>query len=289
MDNWKCPIEDIDEDIREVVKLLYDNNMKPYMSCSGSYKDHKDKPCWPESACIEMLDSELARELMAMLIKDKRFKCSVSKERKCVFYDNNLPSGFRFKIEFENICGEMKQVLMKMVQSIIKGEKAEIDGRKRIDMVCSLIDAFDVSNGNKIGFSFNDEMEKQGEEDENNYSIEIQDNRDFERFGEDISHAIDEFMQDESKCKIYGTDFLSMLSVLRKIRMDYYQIPRLSPGVRPQAISLKSRRTNRFTDGNNEKMKAARERLEQEARERLFSSNALNFEDLLNAISNETK
>ena len=74
MNKWKCPIENLDEDIREVVRLLFNNNMKPYMSCSGSYKDHKEKQYIPESACVEMLDSEATRELMAMLIKDKRFK-----------------------------------------------------------------------------------------------------------------------------------------------------------------------------------------------------------------------
>ena len=38
MDNWQCPIENLDEDIREVVRLLYENNMKPYI---------------PQSACFE--------------------------------------------------------------------------------------------------------------------------------------------------------------------------------------------------------------------------------------------
>ena len=80
MNDWKCPIECIDEDIREVVRLIFNNNMKPYMSCSGSYKDHKDKPYLPETGCIEMLDSELTRELIAVLINDEKYKCSISKE-----------------------------------------------------------------------------------------------------------------------------------------------------------------------------------------------------------------
>ena len=88
MENWKCPIEYIDEDIREVVRILYENDMKPYMSCSGSYKDHKKEAYFVQSACVEMLDSEPTREFMAKLINDNRFKCSISKENACVFYDN---------------------------------------------------------------------------------------------------------------------------------------------------------------------------------------------------------
>lgn len=68
MKDWKCPVDSLDEDIREVVRILYKNNMKPYMSCSGSYKDHEGKAYIPQSACVEMLDSELTRELMLMSI-----------------------------------------------------------------------------------------------------------------------------------------------------------------------------------------------------------------------------
>ena len=116
MENWQCPIEYIDEDIREVVRILYENGMKPYMSCSGSYKDHKGKSVIVQSACVEMLDSGLTRELMAILINDKRFKCSISKESARMFYDNNLPLGFRFKVEFENICGDVSKDLQSILQ-----------------------------------------------------------------------------------------------------------------------------------------------------------------------------
>ena len=87
MSEWKCPIDSLDSDIREVVRVLYENNMRPYMSCSGSYRDHRNKGFIPECAGIEILDSELTRELIAVLISDKRFKCSIAKERGRVLYD----------------------------------------------------------------------------------------------------------------------------------------------------------------------------------------------------------
>ena len=287
MNEWKCPIEYIDEDIREVVRLIYNNNMKPYNSCSGSYKDHKDESHWPESASIEMLDSELTRELIAILIKDKRFKCSISKERECVLYDNKLPEGLRFKIEFENICGDMQQVLMMFMQSVIQAKKTEIGNREEIDIVCDLIDAFDVTHGNQIQFSFNDEMRLEDHENEDNYSIEIKDKRKFEGLGKSINHVINGFIQDESKCKIYGNDFLSMISVLKKIRMDYYKAPRLNPGEEAQVLQFGSKRVNIFTEGYNERIKTAQEKLEQESRNELFTSESFSVDDLMGMIDLE--
>ena len=40
--------------------------------------------------------------------------------------------------------------------------------------------------------------------------IEIKDKRKFEGLGKSINHVINGFIQDESKCKIYGNDFLSI-------------------------------------------------------------------------------
>ena len=150
MKNWQCPIEQLDEDIREIVRKLYENGMKPYMSCSGSYKDHSGESAIPQAACVEMLDSELTRELMACLINDERFKCSISKENACAFYDNNLPLGFRFKIEFENICGDVSKDLESVLDGIVKGIKSNLADRKKIDAVCEFIDTLDVSKGNKF-------------------------------------------------------------------------------------------------------------------------------------------
>ena len=31
MENWKCPMEYIDEDIRGTVQALYENGVRPYM------------------------------------------------------------------------------------------------------------------------------------------------------------------------------------------------------------------------------------------------------------------
>ena len=281
MNNWKCPIEDIDEDIREVVRLIFDNSMKPYMSCSGSYKDHKDKPYFPESACIEMLDSEYTRELLAILINDKRFKISISKAGERVVYDNNLPEGLRFKIEFENICGDMQEELTAIIQTIICGKKAEVGDRKRIDLVCNLIDTFNVIKNHEIMFSFNDEMIIEEGEHDDNYSIKIKDKKRFEDYYPTISHAIDGFEQDESGCKFYGSDFLSMLSVLKKIIMDYNQIKTVMEGEKLHLVQLNSKRINRFTANYNEKIKSAQEKIEEKSNSKLFKTESVNFDDLM--------
>ena len=281
MDNWKCPIEDLDEDIREVVRLIFNNNMKPYMSCSGSYKDHKDKPYFPESACIEMLDSENARELLAILINDKRFKCSISKEGEQVVYDNNLPKGLRFKVEFENVCGEMQEELIIIIQTIIQCKKAEVDDRKKIDMVCSLIDTFDAIKNHQIMFSFNDEMIIEEGEHDDNYSIKIQDKKNFEDYYTTINHAIDGFEQDESGCKLYGSDFISMIAVLRKTIMDYDQIETVMQGEELHLVQLNSNRINRFTANYNKKIKTAQEKIEEESSSKLFETKSVSFDDLM--------
>lgn len=281
MNDWKCPIECIDEDIREVVRLIFNNNMKPYLSCSGSYKDHKDKPYFPESAFIEMLDSENTRELLAILINDKRFKISISKEGERVVYDNNLPNGLRFEIEFENICGDMQEELIAIIQTIIQGKKAEAEDRKRIDMVCSLIDTFDTIKNQQITFSFNDEMIIEEGEHNDNYSIKYQDKKNFKEYYSTISHAIDGFEQDESGCKIYGSDFLSMLSVLRKIIMDYDQIETVMQGEEVHLVQPNSKRINRFRVNCNEKIETAKVKIEEELNSKLFETRSVDFDDLM--------
>ena len=280
MNDWKCPIEDIDEDIRELVKILFVHNMKPYMSCSGSYKDHKNKSYLPECASIEILDSNVARELIAVLIKDKRFKISISKERERVIYDNHLPNGLRFKIEFENICGETQKDLMIMILSMIHGEKATDYDRQKIDMVCGLIDAFAATMDSQIVFSFNDEMIVEGKENDDNYSIKIQDKKDFGKYYTLIEHAVDGFEQDERESKFYGSDFLKVLSTLRKIILDYQQIPRLNPGEKINLVKSSITRINKFTMDYNEKIKAAQVKLE-ESKSNLFETESVSFEDLM--------
>jgi ribonuclease HI len=95
------------------------------MSCSGSYKDHKNisNSYIPHSAVVEMLDSQVAREFIASLIHDKRFKCSIAKSRKCVFYGNDLPNGLMLKINFENIGGNVQGDLLEILQAVIQGLK----------------------------------------------------------------------------------------------------------------------------------------------------------------------
>ena len=287
MENWRCPIEYIDEDVREVVRILYENGMKPYMSCSGSYKDHKGKSCIVQSGCVEMLDSELTRELMAMLINDRRFKCSISKENARDFYDNHLPQGFRFKIEFENICGDVSKDLQSILEGLVKGMRANIEDRKKIDAVCELINTFDVSKGNIISFGFNDEMVNPAKTEGDNYSITIADQKDFGDFNRDFGKSLDGFFQNQYESKFLGSDFITMLAFLKKVGIENIKIPRLKHGQQKRCIKDGSR-INKFMASYNEKRELAERRLMEEQNQSLFgNSQAISLEDLLGSFQGE--
>lgn len=287
MENWKCPIKYIDEDIRECVRILYENDMKPYMSCSGSYKDHKGKAVIVQSACVEMLDSELTRELMSMLISDKRFKCSISKENARVFYDNHLPLGFRFKVEFENICGDVSKDLQSTIESLVKGRKSNLEDRKKIDTVCELIDIFEVSRGNCITFSFNDEMVDPVKKEGDNYSITIRDKKDFGDLKNQLGKSLDGFFQNQYESRFLGSDFITMLAFLKKVGLEYSEIQILKPGQKIRCIEDKSR-INKFMSSYSEKTELAKTKLEAKQNESLFeNTQVINFEDLLGFFQGE--
>lgn len=287
MEGWKCPIEYIDEDIRDVVRIIYENGMKPYMSCSGSYKDHEKKTAIPQVACVEMLDSEFTREFMASLINDKRFKCSISKENAREFYENYLPLGFRFKIEFENICGDISKYVENVLKEIVKGRKSNLEDRKKIDAVCELIDTFDVSKENNIGFSFNDEMIDPTRVEEENYSVIIRDNKDFEYLKNNFGKFLDGFIQNQYESRFFGNDYITMLAFLKKVRIEYPQIPILKNGQKQRYI-VDENRIDKFMSLYSEKSEIAKLALEDIQNQSLFEdSQEINLEDLLGFFQGE--
>ena len=262
MENWKCPIEHLDEDIRDVVRVLYENGMKPYMSCSGSYKDHQGKSAISVVGCVEMLDSELTREFIASLINDKRFKCSILKENSREFYDNQLPEGFRFKIEFENVCGDVSKDLQSVIQGIIQGIEPKLEDRKKIDAVCELIDIFDVSRGDIITFSFNDELIKPESLEEDNYSITISD-------------------KNQHESRFWESDYITMLAVLKKLGMEF------KPGQELRCI-VDDNRTDKFLSSYSEKIELAKLELENKQNQSLFEPlQDISFDDLLGFFQGE--
>ena len=264
MSEWKCPIDSLDSDIREVVRVSYENNMRPYMSCSGSYRDHRNKGFIPECAEIEILDSELTRELIAVLISDKRFKCSIAKERGRVLYDNYLPLGLRFKIDFANVDSSMQDELLGIIQSVIQGRRAERGDRKRVDAVCDTINTFETPDDRTIIFGFNDQNIVDGEETDDNYSLTIRDRRRFDGYARNIEQAVDDYKQDDYGATFYGKDFYSMVAALKKFIQDYEGIPRLRKGEGLRRISTRKRRTDKFTADYEEKKKIAQQRLDEE-------------------------
>ena len=280
MSEWKCPIDSLDSDIREVVRVSYENNMRPYMSCSGSYRDHRNKGFFPECAGIEILDSELTRELIAVLISDKRFKCSIAKERGRVLYDNYLPLGLRFKIDFANVDSSMQDELLGIIQSVIQGRRAERGDRKRVDAVCDTINTFETPDDRTIIFGFNDQNIVDGEETDDNYSLTIRDRRRFDVYAREIEQAVDDFKQDDYGATFYGKDFYSMVAALKKFIQDYEGIPRLRKGEGLRRISTRKRRTDKFTADYEEKKKIAQQRLDEEESDRNSETISFDITDL---------
>lgn len=279
MSEWKCPINTLDSDIREVVRILYKNNMKPYMSCSGSYRDHRNKGFIPECAGIEILDSELTRELIAVLISDKRFKCSIAKESGRVLYDNELPLGLRFKIDFANVDSSMQDELLGIVQAVIQGRRAERGERKKVDAVCDTIDTFVTPDARTIIFSFNDQNVVSGEEIDDNYSLTIRDRRRFDGYAREIKQAVDDFKQDDYGATFYGKDFYSMVAALRKLIQDYDGIPRLRRDESNRRIPTHKKRTNKFTTDYEEKKRIAQQKIDEEEAARNFGATTFDITD----------
>lgn len=281
MENWQCPIDYIDEDVREIVRILYQNGMRPYMSCSGSYKDHKNKSTIVQSGCVEMLDSELTREFISQLINDKRFKCSISKESEREFYDNTLPLGFRFKVEFENICGDASIALQDVLESVVAGREAKKEDRKKVDAVCELIDTFEIDGEDGVAFSFNDEMVLPGKENEDNYSIAIKGKKKLKGIREELSQTTDGFVQTQHQSKLIGKDFITMLAILKKLGIEYPNIPEYKRNENILDIN-EGTRIDKFMACYNEKVKIARNELETKENAALFSeTQVVNFEDML--------
>ena len=195
-----------------------------------------------------------------------------------------MPNGLRFRIQFENINGELQEELIAIIQSIIQGKRAEAGDRKKIDMVCSLINIFDATPKQQIMFSFNDEMIIAGGEQADNYAIKIHSRKNLERYFETINYETSGFEQDESGCKVYGYDFLTMLSILRKTIIDYNQIKNIQ-GSDLHTVKLNPKRINRFIVNYNEKLEAAKAKLEAETNSNLFETKDNVIDDLMSMFN----
>ena len=145
MNDWICPLDEIDSDIRETVRIAFENGMRPYMSCSGSLKDHDEKGAIPIAGTIELLDSEYIREIMAILIADPNYSCSIRKQGATLFYDNVIPEGLNFELEFPNVCGDEGEKLSQLFTEVVNGRRSLPEQRETIDVICDLINQFDDS------------------------------------------------------------------------------------------------------------------------------------------------
>ena len=278
MNDWICPLDEIDSDIRDTVRIAFENGMRPYMSCSGSMKDHDSKGAIPIAGTIELLDSEYIREIMAILIADPNYACSIRKQGATLFYDNVLPEGLNFQIEFANVCGDAQEPLSQLFTEVVNGRKAWPKQRKNVDVICDLVNQFDVRNGSTIGFTFNDPNIASNIE---NYSISITGVRDLKDIIQQIEGSVDDIEQGDRNCVIYGSEIITMGAVLRKVVEDYPRAPMMRK-VQAHKRSCVAQRRNLFVEKYNDRKDEARASLESvDLQQQYFSIDDLNdFFDL---------
>lgn len=241
MEEWKCPLNEIDNDIRELVEIALNNDMKPYMSCSGSYRDHKDKPTIPICGYIELLDSEYIREVIAILLNNKSFSCKIKKSSRTNFYGNELTDGLRFEIDFENTKGNLGQELKQLFNDVILGKRSLTYDREKVDSICELLNTFDVKDGSQIAFYFNSPRIDIANPEKDNYAIEINGRKNIQSLIDEINNNIDGIEQDEGLCTIYGSDIITMGAILKKVIITYQKLPYLEKGTKNRKFTLPDR------------------------------------------------
>lgn len=281
MNDWICPLDEIDSDIRETVRIAFENGMRPYMSCSGSLKDHDEKGAIPIAGTIELLDSEYIREIMAILIADPNYSCSIRKQGATLFYDNVIPEGLNFELEFPNVCGDEGEKLSQLFTEVVNGRRSLPEQRETIDVICDLINQFDVRSGATIGFTFNDSNVILGKENAENYSIKVRGPKELDEMIEQIESNVDDIEQRDRTCTVYGSNLITMATVLKKMVDDYPKAPSIKRGKTPKSKE-NSQRKNRFVDSYNERLNEARSNLESiDFRSESFSvSDLMDFFDL---------
>lgn len=198
---------------------------------------------------------------MTILIADPNYACSIRKQGATLFYDNVLPEGLNFQIEFPNVCGDADEILSQLFTEVVNGRRALPEQRKNIDVICDLVNQFDVRNGSTIGFTFNDPNVVLGKERGENYSIKVEGSKDLDEIVELIEKSVDDIEQKDRSCTVYGDDLTVMATVLKKVIEDYPKAPFLKRG-QPSKSREGSQRKNLFLDRYNERHDEARSNLE---------------------------
>ena len=241
MEEWKCPLNELDNDIRELVEIALNNGMRPYMSCSGSYRDHKGKSAIPICGCVELLDSEFIREVIAILLNNKNFSCKIKKAPRTNFYGNELPEGLRFEIDFENAKGNVGQELKQLFNDVILGRRSLPYDREKVESICELLSTFDVKDGSQIAFYFNAPRIDVTNPEKDNYAIEINGRKNTQSLIDEINNNVDGIEQDEKLCTIYGSDIITIGAVLKKAIITYPKLPYLGKGIKNRSLTLPNR------------------------------------------------
>jgi len=150
-----------------------------------------------------------------------------------------------------------------------------------------LIDVFHVSEGTSITFSFNDEMIEPGKTDGDNYSITIRDQKDFADFKSDLGESVEGFIQNQYGSKFLGSDFITMLAILKKVGIEYPKIPTLKHGQKARCVEDKNR-IDKFMYSYTEKTELAKAELEGKQHQNTVEDiQVIDFEDLLGFFQGE--
>jgi hypothetical protein len=247
MDNWNCPVDELDPGIKEIVQTFYDNGMRPFMSCSGTKLDHDVRRGYiPISASIEFVDSDLSRRLFSRLIDDDRFECSITMSQKDVVYDNHIPDGLKFKIEFANPYGRQAKDLLQITRDTISNSQENSENRGRINLVCTELLKLNTEDGSRMMFEFNNPNLLPNQT-EPNYALEVINgwpHKNLALLQSRTKCPDEEFeVNNDNQITIYSSDFLVATARLKKVMIDYMSLKRGKFGA-----LQRSKRHNKFID-----------------------------------------
>ena len=214
-----------------------------------------------------------------MLLDNRNFTCSISKEKEREFYDNILPEGLRFKIEFENVRGTIQEELISLFNDIISGKKSIPAQRKNVDVICELVSQFNVKDGSEINFSFNDPNIDTTRINDNNYSIQVTGRKVFEGFTNQFSNTINDIEQDKTSCTVYTSDLATAAAILKKAITDYPLLPPLKKGENNKTIKSQHREYRHLKSYNNNLEEARKKMLNEPSV--IFETHHATVDDLL--------
>lgn len=130
----------LDPSIRPLIKLCNDNGITTYACCSGNDLEHSDPDYWKTRGYVAFQDSPEARAITAKLLDYEDFDINISSAPKEAYeYFNQVITGERFAVHFDNNHGENMQKVYERFDTAIKQKSVPQENLKMVD---SLIKKF---------------------------------------------------------------------------------------------------------------------------------------------------